>query len=126
VAWNRGVTQAYQADIFMLPNFPIKTISDLELVFIALAKRASVLGVPIPELRGSKEDYCKYTFRNYGTYRGNPFDVLEEHLMKEMGNLANEVTHPRGRSGSAQNMLAIRVVLNDVIYYKGTWNLLNE
>ena len=122
------MNQAGQAKLtYMLPDFPIKTMSDLELVFITLATRASVLSVKLPILRGSLENWCKYIFRNFGTYHGNPFDVLDEHLRKRMEFLLED----RGVEGDERfranhHILAIRTVLNDIIYYKGTWYLLNE
>lgn len=111
----------------MLPDFPIKTLGDLEKVFTTLATRGHVLGVKMPQLRGSLEDWCKYIFRNYGTYKGNPFDVLDEHFRKYMEEaIASRGDDPDERFGANHQILAVRTVLNDVIYYKGTWNLLNE
>lgn len=122
------MTQAGQAKLTtMLPDFPIKTMSDLEKVFTTLAVRGHILGVKMPLLRGSLEDWCKYIFRNYGTYRGNPFDVLEEHLRKTMKDLLeSRGDDSEERLGTNHQVLAIRTVLNDVIHYRGTWNLLNE
>ena len=111
----------------MFPDFPIKTVDDLENLFITLGSRAHVLGVKLPMLKGSLENWCKYIFRNYGTYHGNPFDVLDEHLRKYMNDLLeNRGDDPEERLKANHHILAIRSVLNDVIHYRGTWNLLNE
>ena len=111
----------------MLPDFPIKTMDDLEKVFTTLATRGHVLGVKLPLLRGSLENWCKYIFRNYGTYKGNPFDVLDEHFRKYMDDaVLNRGEDPEVRHGVNHQILAVRTVLNDVIYYQGTWNLLKE
>lgn len=111
----------------MLPNYPIKSIGDLEVVFTTLAKRAHVLGVKLPLHQGSLENWCKYVFRNYGTYKGNPFDILEDHLRNHMTDaIANRGDDPDERFAANHQILAVRVVLNDVIHYRGTWNLLQE
>ena len=112
----------------MLPDFPIKTMSDLELVFITLAVKAQAAGVKMPQLRGSLENWCKYIFRNFGTYHGNPFDVLGDHLIKAMDAIIDERDASDGKDRHSFNLLHhdIHIIFKDIIYYTGTWNLLNE
>jgi len=95
--------------------FTIKSMQDLERVFLNLGRRAHVLGARIPHLGASLDHGLTYIFRNHGAYKGNPFEVLEENITKSMD-----------EEEDVFQKAALRSVLADVIHYKGTWNLLRE
>jgi len=95
--------------------FTVKSMEDLERIFLNLGRRAHVLGARIPHLGASLEDGLTYTFRNHGAYKGNPFEVLEENIEKSIG-----------EEEDMWRRTLLRTVLTDVIHYKGTWNLLRE
>lgn len=91
-------------------NAKVKSLDDLERIFLELGKEASQLGLTVPSVQGSVEGGLTWFFRNRGSYQGNPFELLAEELERQI----------------TPTMYREKMVLQKLIYYKGLWNLFNE
>ena len=91
-------------------NARIKSLDDLEKMFIKLGKMAADLGLNVPNVAGNVEEGLTWFFRNRGSYQDNPFKILVEELEIQI----------------TPTMYREKMVIQKLEYYKGMWNLFNE
>jgi hypothetical protein len=91
-------------------NVKIKTLSDLEEMFISLGKMAAELGLSVPSFAGDTTQGLTWFFRNRGSYQDNPFKLLIEELETQI----------------TPTMYREKMILQKLDYYKGMWNLLSQ
>jgi hypothetical protein len=91
-------------------NVQIKTLGDLEELFISLGNMAAGLGLNVPSVAGDTTQGLTWFFRNRGSYQDNPFKLLIEELETQI----------------TPTMYREKMILQKLEYYKGMWNLFNE
>lgn len=91
-------------------NVHVKTMGDLEKVFIALGKQADDLGLIVPKETGDVERGLTWFFRTRGSYQDNPFKLLAEELERQI----------------TPTMFCEKMVIQSLEYYKGMWDLMNS
>ena len=88
----------------------VKSLADLEKLFISLGKMAAELGLNVPSVAGNIEEGLIWFFRNRGSYQDNPFKLLVEELEGQI----------------PPTMYQQQMILQRLEYYKGMWNLFNQ
>ena len=88
----------------------VKTLEDLEEVFIGLGKQAASLGLTVPSVAGDTKQGLTWFFRTRGSYQDNPFKLLAEELETQV-----TPTNFQGKK-----------IIQDLEYYKGMWDLMNS
>ncbi len=88
----------------------VKSLADLEELFISLGKMAAELGLSVPSFAGDTTQGLTWFFRNRGSYQDNPFKLLIEELEMQI----------------TSTMYREKMILQKLEYYKGMWNLFNE
>lgn len=91
-------------------NVQIKTLGDLEEMFINLGNMAADLGLNVPSFAGDTTQGLTWFFRNRGSYQDNPFKLLIEELETQI----------------TPTMYREKMILQKLEYYKGMWNLLSQ
>ena len=92
----------------MLVHHQIKTLSDLETVFMELGERAHEVGVNLPHHEGSLEQGLIIIFRGHGSYKGNPFTIMAHTIESQT------TTQPERRA-----------IIMELVYLGGFWEMFN-
>lgn len=92
----------------MLARTHVKTMDDLEEIFIKLGLLAHDIGVNLPHHEGSLKQGLIIIFRGHGSYKGNPFEIMAYTI-----------------EGQTTIQPERRALTMELVHYGGFWEMFN-